>query len=358
MKKLVSRVLLLFGLILFASTPQLPAAVSSDTPITTEFKHTPLDYFVPGHRIEVKATVKDKQGVQLVRCYFKSPRQAEFVFVDMKTIKKHQYRGVLPAPSDYTPRIEYLFLSVNNNQQVIKTNRFTVHQAQKEVPDWQQIDDEATILVKTELEEAPESISGFSDSIEMDIVESSIRFGIVADGIYTTAAAASSAGGASGAAAAATSAGTVAATSAGISTAAVITTGAALAAAGAGAAAAASSGGSDGDSEINPNATISWGDEDTPAQDAFELVFSDESKGTNPTGTDGMTQIKGLPAGSHTLRITCVAAPEEAGIYTIILAGGASFPDGANRKTGTLSLNESRTYQVKVPELGTLEFQW
>lgn len=356
MKKLPRLSLFFSGLLFVIVFPPL-SAISAQAPVTTEFKHSALEYFVPEHRIEVKVTVKDDRGIDLVRCYFKSSTQAEFVFVDMENIKKYQYRAILPAPASYTPQIEYLFLAVNNAQQVIKTNRFTVRQAEKDVPDWQEVDSDAPILVKTELTEAPESIPGFSDNIEIDMVESSLRFGIVAEGIYTATATASSGAGASGAAAA-TSAGTVTAASAGVSTATVMATGAALAAAGAGAAVAANDSGGGDDSEINPNASISWGDSDTPAGDAFELVFADENKGTSPTGTDGMIQVKGLPAGTHTLRITCVTAAENEGSFAIMLSGGASFADGATQKSGTLPVNQSRNFQVKVPDLGTLELQW
>ena len=207
---------------------------------TTKIKHKPIKYFVSEKRIKIEAKVTDKEGVNLVRCYFRAAEQADYVFVAMNAAGS-LYEGILPAPSKDTEMLEYLFLVVNGKNQVVKTQTFTINQKDKEkVPAWQQVSAEGDIHVSTELAQAPETLQGFTDSIVMDVVESSARFGTVAGGIYL----ASKAGGVSGAAAASTTAGTVTA-GAGLSTAAIIGIGVA-AAAGVGAAAAGVGGDDDG----------------------------------------------------------------------------------------------------------------
>lgn len=208
----------------------------------TKIKHKAIKYFVPGHRIEVKATFKDDAGVELGRVYFRAQGQADYVFVDMeKTGTVSEYRGILPAPSDTTEAIEYLLLVVNGSQAVVRSQVFVARREEgKKVPAWQQVSKEGDILVKTELAEAPEELAGFTDSISMDVVESAARFGMVAAGIYTVEQIA----GAGGAAAGATSGGTVAAGAGGISTTALVIGGVAVA--GGGIAAAASGGGGHG----------------------------------------------------------------------------------------------------------------
>jgi hypothetical protein len=181
-----------------------------------EIAHSPIKYFVPGSRIKVGAEVTDPTGIMLARCYFKAEGAADFVFVDM-TSHSDEYDGILPSPSPNTNRIEYLILAVNNKKVVYKTQSFFMKKSDKKKPAWQNVDSSQQITVKTELPTPPETIAGFSDDIAVDVVESALRFGLVAGGIYAaaglTAPAGATAGGtvaASGGAAGGISAGTIA----------------------------------------------------------------------------------------------------------------------------------------------------
>ncbi|MFZ2630456.1 MAG: hypothetical protein WAX48_02630, partial [Desulfosalsimonadaceae bacterium] len=148
---------------------------------TTQMKHTPPDYFVADQRIQLEANVTDDQGVKLVRCYFKAAGEADLVFVPMNTTGKNQYSGILPAPSAATTQIEYLFLAVNQANQVVRSQNFTLYQdANKKTPAWQNIPQEGEIRVSIELDKAPTQLMGFSDNVTIDVVESGARFGVVA----------------------------------------------------------------------------------------------------------------------------------------------------------------------------------
>jgi len=218
---------------------------------TTRVKHKPPKYFVSEKRIEVEADVTDKGGVNLVRCYFRAEDQADYLFVTMNP-GSSLYKGILPAPSKETETLEYLFLVVNGNNQVVKTQKFEVNRDDgKEAGAWQQVSPEGDIHVSTELAQAPSAPAGFSDSIVVDVVESAARFGTVAGGIYL----ASESGDVSGAAAATISGGTVTA-SAGMSTLAIA--GLAAAVAGAGAAAAGGGGHDEGSEPVQPHEWTSY----------------------------------------------------------------------------------------------------
>ena len=86
----------------FAMVLQFPAATIAATNVTTEISHKPVDSFVPGQRLRVLAEVEDEAGVNLVRCYFKTPEEADFVFVPMSLDENGQYAGILPAPDTTT----------------------------------------------------------------------------------------------------------------------------------------------------------------------------------------------------------------------------------------------------------------
>ena len=334
-----------------------PARLSAASiPVTTEVKHKPIKYFVSGHRIALDAKVTDESGVKLVRCYFKADEQAEYVFVPMTMGDGQEYRAILPAPADYAEKIRYIFLVVNVNQQVVKTQSFMVEKADHgtKPPAWQEVGETGDVSVYTEVAQPPETMAGFSDSVTVDAVESSLRFGMVA-GIYSASATAA-AGSATGAAAAATSAGTIS-TAAGISTTVILATAAGVAA-GVGAIAAAGGGGggdNGGEEKINPNASISWGDSDSPADDSFQAVLCNETLGT----ASSVRTRTGLPVGSFDLTIRAVSTAEEFGSFVVNLGGGAYFrEDGGIRKGGRLMEGESIVFPILVPDTGSARIEW
>ena len=237
-----------------------PVFAASQADARTKMKHSPPEYFVSAHRIQLDVRVSDPKGVKLVRCYFRAAGETDFVFVPMSNTGKNSYSAVLPAPSATSERIEYLFLSVNAENVIVKSQTFGLgSKAADQVPAWQDIPMENEIKVSMELDQVPSELPGFSDNIAMDAVESGLRFGIVAGGLYqlSTAATASSAGSAAatssaaaasttGAAASAVSAGTVTAGAVGMSTAGLVGLGA-LGAVAVGGAAAAGGGGDSSD---------------------------------------------------------------------------------------------------------------
>jgi len=336
---------------LFSSPSRLSAEA---IPVSTEVKHKPIKYFIPGSRIALDAKVSDESGVKIVRCYFQADEQAEYVFVPMSLTNDQVYRAILPAPADYTRKIRYLFLVVNGKQQVVKTQPFLVEKAVNvsEPPAWQEVSASDGLSVYNELSQPPEVLAGFSDSVTIDAVESSLRFGMVA-GVYSASA---SAGSATGAAAAATSAGSITAT-AGISTTVILATAAGVAA-GAGAIAAASGGGGGGDGgeeKVNPNASISWGDSGSPADDSFQAVLCNETLGT----ASSVTTRTGLPVGSFDLTIQAVSIVQDTGSFVVVFGGGAYFrDDGGIRKEGRLSEGERVIFPILVPDTGSARIEW
>lgn len=224
-----------------------------------------IKYYVSGSRINVSAEITDPKGVSETRLYFKSSDEMNYMFVDMAK-DGNKYTGTIPAPSKETKAIDYIVLVKNVENKVFKTQSFRVaDKNNKELPAWQTSENIGNVYVKTELAKAPEAIEGFSDSIVLDTVESTAKFGVVA-GIISADLAGSSSGAvgagtlagsstAGGAAAGSTtgiavSGGTVAATTAGVSTATLVGGTVAAVAVGGGAAVAggSSSGGGSSDS--------------------------------------------------------------------------------------------------------------
>jgi hypothetical protein len=245
-------VLVLFLSLSLVFTNFTMAFAASEADAKTKMKHSPPKYFVLEHRIQLDVNVSDPKGVELVRCYFKAASETDFVFVPMSSTGKNTYSGVLPAPSLTSEQIEYLFLSVNAENVIVKSQIFVLDKKDKDkVPAWQEIPMKNEIQVSMELDQVPSDLAGFSDNIAMDAVESSLRFGIVAGGLYKTSGTAAAS--TTGSAASATTAGTISAGAAGMSTAGILGIGALGAVAVGGVAAAGGSSSSSGGGTTNPD---------------------------------------------------------------------------------------------------------
>lgn len=228
------RILALMAMTMFVLPYYTKSAQADEIP-AIKIKHKPIKYYVPEKRIRLETKVKSKGDISKVRCYFKGDAQADYVFVPMAPGQEGAYEVILPAPSKNSKGITYLFLVVTGDNSVVRTQEYSVSKSdQDQIPSWQKVESKDDIHVSTELATKPESIEGFTDSIIVDVVESAVRFGYVAEGIYISSKIAG-AGGTSGAAAAATSSGVLAA-SAGVSGAAIaagVVAGAAVVAGGA-----------------------------------------------------------------------------------------------------------------------------
>ena len=186
-------------------------------------------------------------------------------------------------------------------------------------------------------------------------VPAAMKYGLLAEGLYTPEQIAVAGGESSIATATgAATAGTVTA-AAGMSTGAIIGIGLGAAAVVGGGvyAADALSEKEEEEERINASATVQWGDygtEATVADDAFQLWFAGRYLGVSPTGgRTGRVQVSGLEVGTHELRIRCSVAPDNAGTFAIDLGGGARFSGGGTHREGLLRLRQSRTFNVNVP---------
>lgn len=172
--------------LIFILIPSFETGLNGSQAVSlTRISHTPVDYFIPGARIQVKALVSDEAGVWIVRCYFKAKGETDYVFVEMPLMVGNEYIGVLPAPSEATSAIEYILLSVNQNGVVVRSQVFEARSdTGREKPVWQDVNMSGSVAVNTELARAPRSLPGFADNIAADVVESVFRFGYVVEGIY------------------------------------------------------------------------------------------------------------------------------------------------------------------------------
>ncbi|MFH0782369.1 MAG: lipocalin family protein [Pseudomonadota bacterium] len=167
---------------------------------TTEIFHKQIENTEAGKRVVLYTEVSDTNGVDVVRIYFKSQEAADYNFVGLQAtpneekslfqsfkslgsdFKGQGFSGVLPAPAKGSKGFEYLILVKNKANIVVKsqTYKVTVVEAQGEA-----VASNQPVKVYTELSETPTQVTGFSDNIAIDGVESGGKFGAVA-GLYAS----------------------------------------------------------------------------------------------------------------------------------------------------------------------------
>lgn len=107
--------------------------------VSTTIDPKPLAYFVPGHRIALEAAISDATGIVEARCYFRMTPNGPLLYVPMEIHEGDLYRCTLPSFGEDTPGIEYFFLVVNSQRQVIRsTYRQAKGSPAAALPEWQQ----------------------------------------------------------------------------------------------------------------------------------------------------------------------------------------------------------------------------
>jgi len=178
--------LLLPGLAILNSPVTALAQTETAMIPSTAIIHTPLKSVPSGQRIPVSVQVKDPQGIDLVRIYFKGVDGNDYSFITLDPspeairtgiITSGEFSGNLPAPARDAGWVDYLFLVKNSDQLVIKSQNFTVSVAP--VTGDAGLAEEP-LKVFTELDQLPEKIVGFSDNLIYASSEPAHRYGIVA----------------------------------------------------------------------------------------------------------------------------------------------------------------------------------
>ncbi len=151
----------------------------------TTIKHRAPDFFIPRYRIEVEAKIIDADGIEHARCYFRVVGEPVFFFVGMKRADGDVFKGYLPAPGRFAKEIEYVFLAVDGQKQVARSQEFILARGQaKSVPEWQYVSTEGALTVYTELDPPAEHIYGFPDKLAIHAVPQKQKFGVLAEGMY------------------------------------------------------------------------------------------------------------------------------------------------------------------------------
>ncbi len=247
-------VIMLRCLIVFISLLLVfPAGILSAATSTAKIKHTqPGKTYIPGFRIHLETQINEPSGVLTTRCYFKTKNDKNFAFVKMTNPGDDNFKAVLPAPFVGSEAVEYLFVSVNKEKKVTRTEIFVLEESEtkeglkwkdindvkevrldriqdaaekfamlydksknayvKDLPGYQAASKSGILQIGTDIPKNQVPMNGFYDTATIEQVSAMARYGLAAKGLYSAETVSAAGGtGASGA----TSSGTVTASTSG-----------------------------------------------------------------------------------------------------------------------------------------------
>ena len=132
-----------------------------------KIKHDPPKDYVPGFRITLDTKIKEKADVLVARCYFKTKKDKNLVFVDMVPKGNPGYEATLPAPWVGSEYIDYAFVVVNKDKEVIRTQMFRMEELETEAATtWQ----EATEVKEIQVDKAQEAVERY-EAVKKELKE-------------------------------------------------------------------------------------------------------------------------------------------------------------------------------------------
>jgi hypothetical protein len=146
----VGKGVILFFLFMGMSASPVFAALLPDTAI----RHEATGYFEAGTRPLLDARISDTKGITAARCYFKAGSDIHYLFVSMDHLAENRFQCTLPAFRQGSQSLEYFFLIVNGDRQVVRSGSYIAREAvgdEEAVADQAAADPSSFLLVQSEL---------------------------------------------------------------------------------------------------------------------------------------------------------------------------------------------------------------
>lgn len=138
----------------FIYTLAIASAAFGDSLPKTTITHEGIDFFASGERLVLNAVMRDEGAITEARCYFKTNLEKNYLYVSMGNQSGDNYQCILPALNAEAQILEYFFLIVNKNGQVIRSVPYKVTETQKNFTPQERspVDTSLQLYVYSELE--------------------------------------------------------------------------------------------------------------------------------------------------------------------------------------------------------------
>jgi len=129
-----------------------------------------------GSPFKVSARVKDPDGVDIVRLYFKAPHAKDFSFIKLKP-KGGEYVGLMPAPAAGTNRIEQVVLVKDGSGNISQSSFFDTSTS---IAKTGNTPASKSVVVYSEATPKPSKLEGFTGKYTIKKVPEPLKLGVVA----------------------------------------------------------------------------------------------------------------------------------------------------------------------------------
>jgi len=129
-----------------------------------------------GAPFKVSARVRDPDGVDIVRLYFRAPHAKDFAFIDLKP-KGGEYVGLMPAPAAGTNRIEQVVLVKDGSGNISQSSFFDTSTSIAKTGNTPL---SRSVVVYSEVTPKPSKLDGFTGRYVIKTVPESLKLGVVA----------------------------------------------------------------------------------------------------------------------------------------------------------------------------------
>lgn len=175
-------VTVLMPCLLFVNLPHPTLANTGDGGPSLLIEYSPVTTIEAGKVFPVTATLQDREGIELVRLYFRATGTKTYYFVPMIISKGAKFIGMIPAPSGAFAQIEYLFLIKTYSNRIFTSETFKVNVFKPSGV--LSTKDQETIDVLTETAKEPSIFEGFTGKTRVRLVTKHEKHGVLA-GLYS-----------------------------------------------------------------------------------------------------------------------------------------------------------------------------
>lgn len=107
----------------------IPLNVQATPLPDTTIKHETIPYFTADQRVVIDARLNDSKEITVARCYFKTELDNKFLYITMDHLAENNFQCYLPVFSPEAQTVEYFFLIVNGDGQIIRSTPYVTSES-------------------------------------------------------------------------------------------------------------------------------------------------------------------------------------------------------------------------------------
>jgi len=156
-------------------------SITAFYPLLAGINSIQKDFYAPNYRINIDATIEDRNFIESARVYFKSQKDDKYRVFSSMRCKKSLCRAVIPSPISSTNNIYYRIVYSNKLHKVFSSRELMITKKDMLILAQNQTKDKSEFTIYSEFAKIPKSVVGFSDNFNIKQVKKANRIGVIID---------------------------------------------------------------------------------------------------------------------------------------------------------------------------------